>query len=405
MRGEVQVRGGADLAQPRLRHHVAEPGEGLEQAGLALPPRGLAGDPLIQAVHRVIEHGDPVQVQAAQQRVMTGEPAGQRHRQIGQLPRGAHPADRQVRQHAAAAFPVDQRLDHRGGRRAGYAAGNRAELDPGRFQRLGKPLDLRGAGLHRLHPVPGQVPHLLQLRRRDIRPPQQAAFEQLRQSRAVFGVGLVPPQRLGVRRVDHRDLPEVLLAQRVIHRLGIDPAGLHHHVRHAPLAQLPGHLLEHPVKRAELQDLRLAGPRLLPRGPDRDLDHVLVHVDPGDALVQHFHALATSCSGTPLADGNRRAARQDPGSVQETDTRARSSNGGYPAWGPGANLTSGLERSKANRRRQAARQHNCAPSTPPPPARLPPEDPSRPRPAPASGARGPSYRNPTAALAQRANEI
>src|SRR6266576_7214933 len=133
--------------------------------------------------------------------------------------------------------------------------------------------------------------------------------------------------------------------------------------------------------------------------------HVLMHVDPGDALVQHFHALATSCSGTPLADGNGRAACQDPGSVQETDTRARSSSGGYPAWGPCANLTSGLERSKANRRRRAARQHNCAPSAPPPPARSPPEDPGRLRPAPASGARGPSYRNPTAAPAKRANEI
>ena len=61
------------------------------------------------AYDRVIEHGDPVQVQAAQQRVMLGEPASQRHRQIGQLPRGPHPADRQVRQHAAAALPFNRR--------------------------------------------------------------------------------------------------------------------------------------------------------------------------------------------------------------------------------------------------------------------------------------------------------
>ena len=39
MRGEVQVRGGADLAQPA---------------------RGLARDPLILAASRFIEHGDPV---------------------------------------------------------------------------------------------------------------------------------------------------------------------------------------------------------------------------------------------------------------------------------------------------------------------------------------------------------
>ena len=58
--------------------------------------------------------------------------------------------------------------------------------------------------------------------------------------------------------------------------------------------------------------------------------------------------LATFCSGTPT-DGTRRAARQGPGSVQETDTRARSSNGGYPARGSGSNLINGLERSMANR--------------------------------------------------------
>ena len=85
---------------------------------------------------------------------------------------------------------------------------------------------------------------------------------------------------------------------------------------------------------------------------------------PATRSYSTFIRPATSCSGTPHSDGNGRAACQDPGSVQETDTRARSSTGGYPAWGPCANLTSGLERSKPNRRRQAARQHNCAPSAP-----------------------------------------
>jgi hypothetical protein len=47
--------------------------------------------------------------------------------------------------------------------------------------------------------------------------------------------------------------------------------------------------------------------------------------------------------------GIKRTARQSPGSVQETDTRARSSNGGYPAWGSGSNLINGLERSMASR--------------------------------------------------------
>src|SRR5436190_20219566 len=57
----------------------------------------------------------------------------------------------------------------------------------------------------------------------------------------------------------------------------------------APAAQVAGHVLEHPVERAVLEDLGLAGPRLLARGPDRDLDHVLVHVDPRDVLVHHSH--------------------------------------------------------------------------------------------------------------------
>jgi hypothetical protein len=131
--------GGADLAQPGPRHHVPEAGNGREQAGLALPARHLAGDLLIQPGDRGVKAGDAVVVQAAQQRVMLGEPAGQRHRQVGQLPRLPHPSPGQVRQHAAAAFAVDQRLDHRGGRRPGYAAGHRAELDAGRLQRLAQP--------------------------------------------------------------------------------------------------------------------------------------------------------------------------------------------------------------------------------------------------------------------------
>ena len=52
MAGEPLVRGRADLAQPRLRHHVPEARDGREQPGLALPARGPARDPLIQASDR-----------------------------------------------------------------------------------------------------------------------------------------------------------------------------------------------------------------------------------------------------------------------------------------------------------------------------------------------------------------
>ena len=76
---------------------------------------------------------------------------------------------------------------------------------------------------------------------------------------------------------------------------------------------------------------------------------MLVLAGPATRSYSTFMRLATSCSGTPHRMGIKRAARQSPGSVQETDTRARSSNGGYPAWGSSSNLINGLERSMANR--------------------------------------------------------
>jgi hypothetical protein len=61
-------------------------------------------------------------VQAAQQRVMLGEPPGQRHRQVGQLPRGAHPADRQVRSDNGLHYRRDVSLGEDASRiRAGQA--------------------------------------------------------------------------------------------------------------------------------------------------------------------------------------------------------------------------------------------------------------------------------------------
>jgi hypothetical protein len=62
-----------------------------------------------------------------------------------------------------------------------------------------------------------------------------------------------------------------------------------------------------------------------------------------------FMRLATSCSGSPLQMGTGAPPGRAPGSVQETDTRARSSNGGHPAQGSGSNLIHGLERSIGGR--------------------------------------------------------
>ena len=76
---------------------------------------------------------------------------------------------------------------------------------------------------------------------------------------------------------------------------------------------------------------------------------MLVLAGPATRSYSTFMRLATSCSGTPHADRNKHAARQSPGSVQETDTRARSGNGGYPARGSSTNLITGLERTKVKR--------------------------------------------------------
>ena len=308
MAGEVLLRGRADLGQPRAGHRVAEPGDRFQQACLPLVRGGLGSDLFLQAGDRRVEQRDPVQVQPAQHRMMISEPAGESLGQVRQLARGPHPAYRQVRQHLPAPLPIDQRFDHQPRRLASQVGDHRVELDPRRFQRLGQPLDLRGTGLHRLDPVPGQVPQILQRLGRDVTAAQQPAPGQLRQPQRVFRVRLVPLQGLGVRRVDHRDLLEVAFHQRVIHRLGIHTAGLHHHMGDTPLAQVRGHRLEHTVKGPVLQHLRGARPRPVTRRPDPDLDHVLVDVDPRDPLIHHSHSPPASCNGS-LRNNREKAGR------------------------------------------------------------------------------------------------
>ena len=75
-----------------------------------------------------------------------------------------------------------------------------------------------------------------------------------------------------------------------------------------------------------------AGPRLIAGRPDRHLDHFLVHVDPRDALMQHFHTQLPPAAAPPGQGQARRLPGLRP--VQDTDTRARSSNGGYPPGSP-----------------------------------------------------------------------
>ena len=64
-----------------------------------------------------------------------------------------------------------------------------------------------------------------------------------------------------------------------------------------------------------------------------------------------------------IHEGNEHAGGQGPGSVQETDTRARS--GGTRHGVPAPFFYYGLERSRQLRRRPPARHRNCAPPDPP----------------------------------------
>ena len=238
MRGEPLVRGRADLGDPRPGHDIAEPGDGLEQADLPLPGHRRGGDPLVQVLYRGVQQLDLVQDQAAHLRVVIGEPAFQRHRQVRQLPGGAHPADRQIchppcrgalRRSAPRSSPAPPL--------AGNVGGDRAELDADRL-RLVQPLDLQVRAWTFLTRYRTRS-RISFSSRGGMYDPCSRPHSSSRQPGAVLRVGLVPLQRLHVRRVDHQDLGEVLFAQRVVHRLGVDPAGLHHHVRHAPPRATP----------------------------------------------------------------------------------------------------------------------------------------------------------------------
>jgi hypothetical protein len=118
--------------------------------------------------------------------------------------------------------------------------------------------------------------------------------------------------------------------------------------------------------------------------------HVLMHVDPRDALMQYLHACHLP-SGHPRPDTDTHAARQSPGQKQETDTRSRRGSGGYPARGSGANLFNGHERSTGGRPRRTARTTRMHL----PAAAVPAPAPGQPRPAdnpqPARGGRDPVF--------------
>ncbi len=274
-------------------------------------------------------------MQPAHHGMVSGEPARQRHRQVRRLPGGPRPALRQVRQHRAAP------------RRSPSISASTIAMaetpvtsdttDDSLIPAVSSAFCSRWISEARawtVHPVPGQVPHFPQVRRRDVRARQQPALVQVRQPDRVPRVGLVTLQGLGVRRVDHHHLLEVQLGQGVVHRVGVQPRGFHHHVGDAAAPQFAAHLLQHPIKRAELQHVGLALAPSVTRDPDRDLDHVLVHIDRGHPVMNHPHAPPPEAASHTEPGTQGAPPDGTPHINQETDTRARSSSGHDPQRGP-----------------------------------------------------------------------
>src|SRR5262249_29461124 len=118
---------------------------------------------------------------------------------------------------------------------------------------------------------------------------------------------------------------DLLAGQRVIHRPPVHPRGLHRHIADPYLRQPGRHLLQLPPERRKPPHGHRP-PARLTRQPHRDPDHLLAHIDPGDARMDdiHRHLLPQPPildTGTPPAE---------PAQDRDPVTRARSSNPGYP---------------------------------------------------------------------------
>ena len=138
----------------------------------------------------------------------------------------------------------------------------------------------------------------------------------------------------------------------MVDRPPVDPGALHRRIGDAELRQPRRHLLQRPPERLEALDGHLALTRRAARQPDRDPDHLLMHVDPGHARMDDIHRHLPA-DPPPMERARRpRSPQQD----QDPVTRARSSNPGY--------LPGGLQRpsigqahsTKAQRRQRGRTQ-------------------------------------------------
>ena len=150
--GHVQ----ADLGDDDLRRGDPDAGD-LIQSGHRLGERGdLLIDPGLHDVDVGVDAVDPGQHGAQQERVVVGEPPGERLLQSGGL--ASHRPAGHVGQDLRVAFPGDQRGHHRPPGHPEDVAGHHRQLDLRVFQQLFHPLLLRRPGGDQVHPVPGQIP-------------------------------------------------------------------------------------------------------------------------------------------------------------------------------------------------------------------------------------------------------
>ncbi len=179
---------GAGLGDDDVGGQGADPGDGADQ--VPEPAKGLDHhlDPGGELVDRRGVLVDQVQVHPGQERVVVGEPAGQRLGQRRDL--GAQPALGQVGQRGGVAFPGDQRLEHRPARDPDDVGGHRGQLDAGVLEQLLQPLDLPAAFPGDRGPGPGQVPQLPDRLGRHERAPHQPVRAELGQPGRVGDIGL-----------------------------------------------------------------------------------------------------------------------------------------------------------------------------------------------------------------------
>jgi hypothetical protein len=160
-------------------------------------------DLLLDLDDHLVEVIKPGQVEPDHLTMMGGEPAGQGQPQIlGLVPQ--HPPG-QPGQHVRVAFPGHQSIQHRPARHAEGVRRDDVQLDPGRFQDLEQPLYLPAAFLGQLRLIPGQVPDLADVIRRQETTPQQPDLQQPGQPLRVFDVRLAARYSFDVRGVDHLD--------------------------------------------------------------------------------------------------------------------------------------------------------------------------------------------------------